>query len=344
MDHLKAPEPLLLSTPRSKLITDVSLPITPNKRLRSLDPLSISNLTPSKKSAKLARPSFRTSSYSVKPQVLTFNTFENMDSDLNINKNIYDDILSHRLNLDGDSTSDFGSISPLSDISSVPSSSSSSPDIACSDQMDPFSIDTFNWTGKHLMNKETLELNRMIQSSMLKLDHNVTLMPPIVRKSHPCHRTKTPTKRILNLETSSLNLIVSSSRGSLKDATIFATEINASAHHEDNKLPVISNVWERITIPVNSSIKEKHKKLKERFLKDNDLENESSDDFDSEDVADFPDWNAEYESVNNWKEIPDAALIRGYDFEYLGGKETFNKKTDTTREKKRVKWAEQLEC
>ncbi|CCD24867.1 Sfg1p NDAI_0E00510 [Naumovozyma dairenensis CBS 421] len=342
MNNLIAPEPLILSTPRSKLISDVSLPVTPNKRPRTLDPFSNGNLTPSKKLVKLQRTGLKTNPRTVIPQVLTFDTPLEHPNEMDScnNKNLYDDILSRRLHLDNKTTSptsptDLGSISPLSDISSIPSlSASSSPDIAGFDsKLDPFNTACFmmNWNGsKSLINNETLELNRMIKTSMGRRRTG----GGDDWKHSPCHRTIKPKRSILNLEQSSLNLIVSSSRGSLKDATIFATEINSSTSNEDdgNKLPIISNIWERITIPVNSSIKKKHKERKERFLRENELDLEDLDDSNGDVDADMD------------ESIPDAALIRGYDFKYLNGKsgKGRNVKANTLDRNKSVNWATPL--
>lgn len=153
-----------------------------------------------------------------------------------------------------------------------------------------------------------------------KGDSNVVL-------SVPQHKNKIPVKPIIRNDSKSLNLIVSSGSGSLDDATIYATEINASSSltsdHEDkstmssssrgkgsnHRIPIIQNVWERVTIPVNYKIKEKHKKLRSSYY---------GEIYDSED---------EITSTKN-----DYALIRGYEF-------NINSDTEpSVRQNKTVRW------
>lgn len=179
--------------------------------------------------------------------------------------------------------SDTGSVSPVSDISSLPSSS---PDVGY--------LDTFY--GKSVLTKEAIELNRIIAATM----------------SHePCHRLKTPQRSILSLPSKGLNLVVSSSRGSLEDATIYATEINAIVTSSgEDKIPMLSNTYERVTIPVNPSIKRKYKQLEEARL------------------------GGDYEADETESEIPDAALIEGYEFEGV-------KRSGTGKILKKIRWADE---
>lgn len=207
---------------------------------------------------------------------------------------------SFRLGNDSDcfSCSDFESISPMSDILSIPSSS---PDIDKLTYLDPFSIDPY--TNGSILSKETLELNRMICSSLVssqkdaeseraKLDIIENASRRLRHK--PCHYSRAPQKPILKIHSGSLNLLVSSSRGSLDDATLFATEINASITSGNAKnIPTVTKVWEKVTIPVNSAIKERHRKLQKELL---------GDDFEVEDDT------HEVGAI-------DAALIQGFEFE-----------------------------
>ncbi|QLQ81852.1 hypothetical protein HG537_0G01060 [Torulaspora globosa] len=247
-----------------------SVPGTPNKRGRSFSVETV-NVTPSK-APRLVQPIARSAEDALKRGRLIF-----ADSDE-----------SSATDSDCSPWSDAGSISPLSDISSVPSSS---PELSY--------LDAFNT--KSILERETIELNRMICSS-------------IVRNSFkPCHRYKSPKRPILRPRSNSLNLLVRSSRGSLEDATIYATEINASINsHTNVKLPMINNAYERMTIPVNSAIKRKHKLLKKALLGDDYEINE----------ADF--------------DIPDAALIEGFEIKAIdSGKEMGNGV-------RQIQWADRL--
>ena len=170
----------------------------------------------------------------------------------------------------------------------------------------------------------------------------------------PRHRSSKPKKPILTIPISSLNLIVGSSKGSLQDATIFATEINALADGSVNKLPTISNEWERVTIPVNSAVKENYKRMKRAIFGDD----EASDSinygcngdasFGTSDIEKFMmDGDGDTSVHSN---SSDVALIRGFKFQSSSGssqekcdhedegKSTMLKPREA-KNKKAVRWA-----
>lgn len=261
----------------------------------------------------------------------------------------FEGILGERLNRDIESqspVSDLEIISPLSDTSSC------SPSLDLPKKpLDFNSIPYLPWNprDRHTLNTQhgyasIDKPNNSIPSTFIELqsinadkkeEEFILDLPPLTSKmrkstnvilSKPQHRSKTPVKPIIRNDSKSLNLIVSSGSGSLDDATIYATEINASSsstsHHDDNSassnskgkesnhnIPIIRNVWERITIPVNHKIKEKHKKLRSTYF---------GEIYDSED---------EQVSTKN-----DYALIRGYEFNI-----NFNEEP-SIRPSKTVRW------
>lgn len=254
------------------------LPETPNKRCRGsfAEPV---NVTPSK-APRLVQPVARSAEDALKRGRLIFQA----DSDE-----------SSATDSDCSPWSDAGSISPLSDISSVPSSS---PELEKLGYFDAFAT-------KSILEKETIELNRMICSSVVRTSSGGCYKP--------CHRYKSPKRPILRPRSNSLNLLVRSSRGSLEDATIYATEINASiTAHASVKIPMINNAYERMTIPVNSAIKRKHKLLKKALLGD------------------------DYEINEAEFDVPDAALIEGFEIKAIeSGRELGNGL-------RQIQWADRL--
>ncbi|QLL34735.1 hypothetical protein HG536_0H01100 [Torulaspora globosa] len=257
------------------------LPETPNKRGRSSLAETV-NITPSK-APRLVQPVARSAEDALKRGRLIFQS-GHTDSDE-----------SSATDSDCSPWSDAGSISPLSDISSVPSSS---PELEKLSYLDAFAT-------KSILEKETMELNRRICSSVVKTRWRSSF--------EPCHRYKSPKRPILRPRNNSLNLLVRSSRGSLEDATIYATEINASiTAHANVKMPMINNAYERMTIPVNSAIKRKHKLLKKALLGDDYEINE----------ADF--------------DVPDAALIEGFEIKAIDGGEEMGNGV------RQIQWADRL--
>ncbi|EGA84751.1 Sfg1p [Saccharomyces cerevisiae VL3] len=97
--------------------------------------------------------------------------------------NDYRNIVSPGLSFDNDCFSEHELVSPLSDISSI---NSTSPDVEKIDSLDPFGVDSFVWNCKPLVNKEALELHRMIHSSFpmspLESNSDVPLLLPKLQK------------------------------------------------------------------------------------------------------------------------------------------------------------------
>ncbi|CAI4065236.1 hypothetical protein SUVZ_08G3360 [Saccharomyces uvarum] len=342
MNSIQPTDQVLLSTPRSKLHVDLKIPNTPSKKCKYSPGLIVEDITPSKR-FRLYQARFKTSSKNIKAQTLSVSTKKNQDEITNPfmteGYNDYHNIVSPGLSFDNDCFSEHESVSPLSDISSI---ISTSPDVEKLDSIDPFGVDPFVWNCKPLVNKEALELHRMIHSSFPmnppKSHNDIPLLLPKQKdrlspigsstfkptRYEPSHRLLKPKKSILTLPAKSLNLIVSSSRGSLNDATIFATEINSSMSNEENKLPTISTTWEKLTIPVNSSIKEKYKKLKDQIYGHNS--------------------NFGEDEENEEDDLPDAAVIRGYEFESEScDDQNLSSELETTKDYKKVKWAPVLE-
>lgn len=345
MDEMHSSDILLLRTPKSKKKIGLVIPSTPSKKCKYSSGFIVEDTTPSKR-FRLYQAKFKTSSKNVKAQTLSVSIKKNQGEITNPfmteGYNDYRNIVSPGLSFDNDCFSEHELVSPLSDISSI---ISTSPDVEKIDSLDPFGVDSFVWNCKPLVNKEALELHRMIHSSFpmspLESNSDVPLLLPKLKKRlspvnrstfkptryEPSHRLLKPKKSILTVPAKSLNLIVSSSRGSLNDATIFGTEINSTLSNEENKLPAISSIWEKLTIPVNSSIKEKYKKLKDQiygqasnFGEDEDNEEDNEDD------------------------LPDAAVIRGYEFQ-SGRRDELTQcnELQNTKDYKKVQWAKVLE-
>ncbi|CAL9731101.1 superficial pseudohyphal growth protein 1 [Monosporozyma unispora] len=268
----------------------------------------------------------------------------------------FDGILSEKLNQDFEiysPLSDIESISPLSDISSC------SPCIEIKKPMDFNSIPSLPWNpngrlslyqrDEYSMNQSNQHTSNIIPSTLIELQTITTStstkditsdengnddkmflleLPPLGKKikttvlSTPLHRSKSPIKPIIKNDSKSLNLIVSSGNGSLDDATIYATEINASSNHEattntkesNSTIPIIRNVWERITIPVNHEIKERHKRLRSSYF-------------------------GEFYNLDESSKLQedDYAMIRGYEFEIKSNKD-LPTATITNRVNKNVRW------
>ena len=236
-----------------------------------------------------------------------------------------------------------------------------------SSYLDPFNVDNFIWNTQPFANKDAFELNKMIHSTLAEYKNRIlSETRPRVRKqqlqsrwarsssrssnnssnSHyekvlkhvPCHHYNTPRRSILRVAPGSLNLLVSSSRGSLQDATIFATEINATVNNRESRLPLITNIWERITIPVNSEIKKKYKKIKTEWYHDDNYD-ESEDDevFKFEDSEEF--YGAEGSTEGAC--VKDAALIRGFEFDAESCASAAPRRSSPI--KKSLRWASVLE-
>ncbi|EDO17889.1 hypothetical protein Kpol_1010p1 [Vanderwaltozyma polyspora DSM 70294] len=173
----------------------------------------------------------------------------------------------------------------------------------------------------HLTN---LILKRQQSEEFKLLNHNKEFSSSYISK--PQHRFQKPKKSILLLPKNSLNMIVSSSRGSLEDATIYATEINASLSKEGFSLPMVRSPDEKVTIPVNSEIKKRYKQLKKEYLNAfGKIDTES----DAEEEEEKQEINKNDDDISNSQ---DAALIRGYYFENNSNSNYDNKKY------KKVRW------
>ncbi|CAI4036598.1 hypothetical protein SMKI_15G4470 [Saccharomyces mikatae IFO 1815] len=338
MDEIQPSETFMLRTPKSKKNIGLIIPCTPSKKSKYSPDFTTEDITPSKR-FRIYQAKFKTSSRNVKAQTLSVSTKKNRDQITNPfmteGHTDYCNIISPGLSFDNDCFSEHELVSPLSDISSI---NSTSPDVEKLDSLDPFGVDSFVWNCKPLVNKEALELHRMIHSSFPmsppKSGNDMPLLLPKMKKSlspvgrsvfkptryEPSHRLLKPKKSILTMPAKSLNLIVSSSRGSLNDATIFATEINSTLSNEENKLPAISSTWEKLTIPVNSSIKEKYKKLKDQIYGQA--------------------GNSDEDEDNEEDNLPDAAVIRGYKFQLKRCEEPT---PENSKDYKKVQWAKVLE-
>lgn len=262
----------------------------------------------------------------------------------------FDGLLSQKLNRDLEiysPLSDLEVISPLSDISSC------SPCLEMKkNPMDFNSIPSLPWNpngrlsvyqrDEYSMGQQNHHASDIIPSTLIDLQNRTTNeddkifvldLPPLGNNtkkqytSTPLHRTKTPVKPVIRNDSKSLNLIVTSGNGSLDDATIYATEINASSMHDNDttaeekethgKIPTIRNVWERITIPVNHEIKERHKRLRSSYF------------------GEF--YNLD-ESISSSKEEDDYALIRGYAFETNSTIDGDSTKSTASHVNKKVRW------
>lgn len=109
-----------------------------------------------------------------------------------------------------------------------------------------------------------------------------------------------PPKSILKLPKGpdALNFVVTSTNGSIIDATIFATEINSCVEN----IPLPKSIWEKVTIPVNVQVKENFKRGKGKMIG-------GYYDFEEDPISDKGLDNCESNEPEE-----DAAIIRGYDF------------------------------
>lgn len=283
-------DPITKMTPKSKMVTKISLPQTPRKyhniiALRSLNVNNINNFTPSK-SNTASKILIISDQMTVKPQTLAFNHCSSDEEEDTINEysedefntaSIFDQDYDELLMNSGNRT-----ISPFSDVETNDFEKNPNFEI-------PFLDDNSS-----LFNV-SLELHRIINSQ--SLESNLDEM----HIHTPCHHMRMPTKSILKIPTS-LNLLVESSRGSLEDATIFATEINAHINSENNRLPIITNEMQKITIPVTTSTKERYSMLKKKYL--------SEEDWDESFLSDF-----ENDCDSSTVDATETAIIKGFKFE-----------------------------
>lgn len=239
-----------------------------------------------------------------------------------------------------DSMSDSGSctsglVSPVSDISSVPSSSpelsnknghlpsyfiESLPIPAFHYNMAPLPLlkesaqdeaSDFDFLIQQSLHKRTLA-NSIPSDALLSPTDNTHMKRHISDISHRsrkryCHPKigLNPGKPILKLSPDSnrLNFIVASTTGSVKDATIFATEINSC---NAESIPLPNHTWEKVTIPVNSHVKDKYKQERGKLISG------YYDDSEDERTTSNLDKNSDLPQESS--EV-DAAVIRAYEFE-----------------------------
>lgn len=270
-----------LSTPESRKTRVLSLPATPHKHGK-VSILANTKSSPSRIS-KIRTP-FHSRRYCTRAECSSLSIETQINDELTEDESENATGYNLQLDMSDERITRCGITSPLSDCSSnftllsspenEPHDNLISPDI----KTDP-SI---------MMNKEAFDLNRMIVLSLIKENK-------IFAKSIPMHKYLIPKKPLLKYPKNSLNYIVTSSRGSVEDATIYATEINTNT----DKLPIIKDSRERLTIPINPLIKKRYKKHKFRLL----AENPISDDELSDNI------------VEGHTDIPDAAIVRGYTFD-----------------------------
>lgn len=70
MNSIQPTDPILLSTPRSKLHIDLKIPNTPSKKCKYSPGLIVEDITPSKR-FRLYQARFKTSSKNIKAQTLS---------------------------------------------------------------------------------------------------------------------------------------------------------------------------------------------------------------------------------------------------------------------------------
>lgn len=133
---------------------------------------------------------------------------------------------------------------------------------------------------------ETIEINKLLNKQLYEeLTHGQ-------ERHEPRHKVSKPTRPILKINVDSLNYLVSSSRGSVADATIYATEINATRQ----PMPMVTSPWEKLTIPVNPSIKSKYIRLKQELFAEDEINSD------------------EEECDTSSSTTVDAAIVRGFAF------------------------------
>lgn len=261
-------------TPNGKLVRASVCPETPNKkrkRLPDLCPGAHDHITPSKSQRQRGRLTFQPLS----PE------YEDEDEEERHLQEEQFQLRMRRLRCNG-------SISPLSE-----------PEL---DQELELELDLgLQGQGSVPLHKaHTQEINAKVQQGLTLPMHKKATVPQkqvqvkvqqqiqIHGKKHtPHHKVMKPTRSILRIAHGSLNYVVSSSRGSVADATIYATEINATTTTE--KMPMVTQPWEKLTIPVNTAIKDKYRRMKAEYFHEETLDAQLL-------------------------EVPDAAIIRGLAF------------------------------
>ncbi|KAL3229987.1 Superficial pseudohyphal growth protein 1 [Nakaseomyces bracarensis] len=229
----------ICSTPSAKLIDTSSCPSTPNKKGKYA-PLQLVT-TPSKKTQRKL------------PFQLLSPSYENKEE-----SRLEEEYMQLRMNQRYS-----GSISPLSETHSIAPTRL--------EETEPQAqIDALNTT-----HPETIEINKLLNKQLyeeLRLQGQEEEQEK--ERSVPRHKVSKPTRPILKINSGFLNYLVTSSRGSVADATIYATEINATKQ----PMPMVTSPWEKLTIPVNPMIKSRYSRLKREFFDECDEESDAGED------------------------------------------------------------------
>ncbi|SCU98359.1 LAFA_0G17370g1_1 [Lachancea sp. 'fantastica'] len=158
-----------------------------------------------------------------------------------------------------------------------------------------------------------------------KLHSGITIAKPITRRS--IHQRADAIKSILKRPSSpdSLNYLVTATNGSLTNATIFATEINASSR----EVPLPSNKWERVTIPVNVDMRDQLLQNRAKLFGHESEGNAST----------------ENDHMGGSLRMNDAAIIRGYEFD-IGtpvSNHIANEDTNKLDKERRLRWGKEIQ-
>ncbi|CCE64569.1 hypothetical protein TPHA_0I00630 [Tetrapisispora phaffii CBS 4417] len=148
------------------------------------------------------------------------------------------------------------------------------------------------------------------------------------KKHYPQHRNPNiRTKPLLLYPKEHLNLLVTSSRGSVDDATIFATEVNSVTRFgkgtsDDQMLPMITNELQKISIPVLTSLEERKNMIKNKYHIEEQYEQQY-----------FGNSYSVCDNIDDQES--ESAIIRGYRFEH----DQCNNNTNVTvRKEKHIRW------
>ncbi|CEP62308.1 Sfg1p LALA0_S05e02652g [Lachancea lanzarotensis] len=135
----------------------------------------------------------------------------------------------------------------------------------------------------------------LFSNGLKRLHPGITIAKPLPRRNS--QQKSDAIKSILKRPSSpdSLNYLVTATNGSLTNATIFATEINASSR----EVPLPSNKWERVTIPVNVDMRDQLLQNRAKLF-GHEPETKSV---------------TENDHMGGSQRKNDAAIIRGYEFD-----------------------------
>ncbi|EDO15970.1 hypothetical protein Kpol_1044p30 [Vanderwaltozyma polyspora DSM 70294] len=136
-----------------------------------------------------------------------------------------------------------------------------------------------------------------------------------------------PKKPILKL-TKSLNLIVESSKGTIEDATLFATEINKRTGLYGSKLPTISDEHQQVIVPITVTKEDRDNELRRLHLFIEDTSNQMDETTDENIRVGEDGYIESY-----------TAIIRGQRFELLNQKDLSDRVDGNM---KVLKWSETI--